>query len=328
MPFEWLTWHAPPGQHPGVAHSQPSVSGAVAALQSARPALHVYVHVAPLQEAPLLWVESQATPHLLQLDTDDSELSQPSASGDVVVQSAYPALQLVYEHVVPLQDRPLEWVESQMVPHAPQLVGDVRLLSQPSESGGVLLQSAQPETHPLYAHDAPLQAPPRLCVVSHELPQVLQVTADVGVSHPSRSGGVASQSAQPGAQAVYTHVVPSQPAPLLWSVSHWFRQPPQCRVDVRDVSQPSVSGAVAALQSARPALQVYVHVAPLQEATPVAVLQATPHAEQFSIVSVEAQAGPPSAVPASGLQVDAAVSHPSVSGAVPALQSERPELHV
>jgi hypothetical protein len=35
-PSEWVVWHAGP-QHPGVAHSQPSVSGAVV-LQSERPA--------------------------------------------------------------------------------------------------------------------------------------------------------------------------------------------------------------------------------------------------------------------------------------------------
>ena len=40
MPFECVVWQLPL-QHPGVLHSQPSVSGAVAALQSVRPALHL-----------------------------------------------------------------------------------------------------------------------------------------------------------------------------------------------------------------------------------------------------------------------------------------------
>jgi hypothetical protein len=48
------------------------------------------------------------------------------------------------------------------------------------------------------------------------------------------------------------HVVPSQPAPELCSVSHWFRQPPQWAVDVSGVSQPFESGGVVS-QSAQPA---------------------------------------------------------------------------
>jgi hypothetical protein len=47
-PSEWLVWHADP-QHPGVAHSHPSVSGA-AVLQSERPAAHMYVQVAPVHD--------------------------------------------------------------------------------------------------------------------------------------------------------------------------------------------------------------------------------------------------------------------------------------
>jgi hypothetical protein len=49
-------------------------------------------------------------------------------------------------------------------------------------------------------------------------------------------------------------VVPLQPAPELCSVSHWFRQPPQCAVDVVGVSQPFESGGVVS-QSAQPAAQ-------------------------------------------------------------------------
>ena len=47
-------------------------------------------------------------------------------------------------------------------------------------------------------------------------------------------------------------VVPSQPAPVLCRLSHWFRQPPQCEVDVSAVSQPFESGGVVS-QSAQPA---------------------------------------------------------------------------
>jgi hypothetical protein len=51
------------------------------------------------------------------------------------------------------------------------------------------------------------------------------------------------------------HVVPSQPAPVLCSVSHWLRQPPQCEVELSDDSHPLVSGGVVS-QSAQPAAQL------------------------------------------------------------------------
>jgi hypothetical protein len=58
-------------------------------LQSAQPAAHpLYVHFVPLQPVPLLWVVSQTLPQPAQLDTLDSELSQPSESGAVLLQSA------------------------------------------------------------------------------------------------------------------------------------------------------------------------------------------------------------------------------------------------
>jgi hypothetical protein len=68
--------------------SQPSRSGAVL-MQSAQPAAQPpYVHVVPLQPVPLLRVVSQTLPQPAQLDTDDNELSQPSMSGAVLLQSA------------------------------------------------------------------------------------------------------------------------------------------------------------------------------------------------------------------------------------------------
>jgi hypothetical protein len=109
-------------------------------------------------------------------------------------------LQLEYEHVVPLQLAPLLCVVSQTVPQAPQLAGDVKLLSQPSVLGGDLLQSAQPETQPVYVQLVPPQAPPKLFEASQETPHAEQPADATGVSQPSVSGGVVSQSAQPGAQ--------------------------------------------------------------------------------------------------------------------------------
>ena len=58
--------HAVP-QHAGVAHSQPSVSGAVPVLQSEAPALHVYEHFVPLQLAADAFVRLHLSPQALQL---------------------------------------------------------------------------------------------------------------------------------------------------------------------------------------------------------------------------------------------------------------------
>ena len=90
-PLVCVVWHAPL-QHPGVAHSQPSVSGAVAALQSLSPALHLYEHVVPLQLAAPVFVLHAAlhAPHVAVEESDDS---QPSVSGAVVLQSAQPVTQ-------------------------------------------------------------------------------------------------------------------------------------------------------------------------------------------------------------------------------------------
>jgi hypothetical protein len=59
----------PVPQHAGVAHSQPSVSGAVALLQSeaAGDVLHVYEHVVPLQVADVAFVRLHLSPQALQL---------------------------------------------------------------------------------------------------------------------------------------------------------------------------------------------------------------------------------------------------------------------
>jgi hypothetical protein len=66
----------------------------------------------------------------------------------------------------------------------------------------------------------PLQLAPELCTMSHATPQALQlVVVLVGVSHPSRSGAVLTQSAQPELQPVYEHVTPLQVAPTLSFVS-------------------------------------------------------------------------------------------------------------
>jgi hypothetical protein len=133
----------------------------------------------------------------------------------------------------------------------------------------------------------PEQVAPMLLFVSQTLAHAPQVSGDDSdVSQPFVSGGVVLQSAQPGAQPVYVHVVPEQVCPRLCTVS----QPPPhtAQVDpVTCVSQPFVSGGVVS-QSAHPgAHPAYVHVVPVQIAPVVCVVvHMAPHAPQLSTVSV------------------------------------------
>jgi hypothetical protein len=126
-----------------VGVSQPLVSGG-AVLQSAQPVSQPeYTQAVPLHEAPLLWVVSHVSPQAPQF-VALVEVSQPSRSGAVVLQSANPALQPVYWHVVPLQLAPVLWVVSQASPQAVQLAAVSVGVSQPFVSGLVLSQSAHP----------------------------------------------------------------------------------------------------------------------------------------------------------------------------------------
>jgi hypothetical protein len=129
--------------------SQPSASGAVV-LQSAQPGAHPeYSHVVPLHAAPVLCVVSHVTPQPLQLVVVFVCVSQPSVSGAVLVQSAHPGEQLAYEQVVPLHVAPPLCSVSHAAPQAPQLVVVMVAVSQPSGSGAVFVQSANPATHPV-----------------------------------------------------------------------------------------------------------------------------------------------------------------------------------
>jgi hypothetical protein len=95
-----------------------------------------------------------------------------------------------------------------------------------------------------------------LWTMSHAFPHPPQsVVVDVDVSHPSVFGAPVLQSAKPGLQLVYLHVVPSQLAPFECSASHLFPHPAQLVMVFVGVSQPSRSGAVVT-QSPKPALQV------------------------------------------------------------------------
>jgi hypothetical protein len=165
-----------------------------------------------------------------------------------------------------LQLAPVLWAVSHFCPQPAQFVIDDSELSHPSVSGGVALQSAQPEAQPLYVQFEmdETQIAPVLCTVSQLWPQPPQLEAETGVSHPFVSGGVVSQSAHPGAQLLYWQVVPLHAGPTLCCVSHASPHAPQLDTVERDVSQPLVSGP-ASLQWSQPDAQPRcVQVAPEQ----------------------------------------------------------------
>jgi hypothetical protein len=90
-------------------------------------------------------------------------------------------------------------------------------------------------------------------VVLHARPHPEQFVTELScVSQPSVFGAVSAlQSPNPLAQ-VYPHFVPSQVAPEALLRLHLFPHAPQLSTLVASVSQPSVFGAVAALQSSLP----------------------------------------------------------------------------
>ena len=91
---------------------------------------------------------SHAWPHALQFDVVERFVSQPLVSGGVVLQSAHPGAQLAYVHALPVHVSPTLCAVSQLWPHPAQFVLDAMRVSQPSVSGGVVLQSAQPGWQP------------------------------------------------------------------------------------------------------------------------------------------------------------------------------------
>jgi hypothetical protein len=144
---------------------------------------------------------SQAAPQAVQLEVVVVGVSQPFVSGGAVLQSAQPVSHPLYVHVVPEHEAPSLCVVSHVWPQAPQLVDPLVAVSQPSRSGGVVLQSAQPAWHPVYEHVAPLHDAPTLWALSHASLQPVQLAVvSVGVSQPFVSGAVLSQSAQPVSQ--------------------------------------------------------------------------------------------------------------------------------
>jgi hypothetical protein len=104
--------------------------------------LQLTTHPVPLQATVPFAGAVQTLLHEPQVESDDRLLSHPLVSGAVRLQSAHPAAQPVYVHVVPVQPAPRLWVVSQEFPHPAHAVMDDKLVEQPPVLGGVVLQSA------------------------------------------------------------------------------------------------------------------------------------------------------------------------------------------
>ena len=92
---------------------------------------------------------SHATPHAVQWVAVSVGVSQPLMSGGALSQSAQPLAQPAYLHAVPSQVAAVLWVVSQAAPQAPQFEVEWVSVSQPSESGAFVLQSARPGAQPV-----------------------------------------------------------------------------------------------------------------------------------------------------------------------------------
>jgi hypothetical protein len=192
-------------------------------------------------------------------------------------------------HVEPLQLAPLLCVVSHVWPHEPQLAAPDICVSQPSVSGGVVTQSAQPALQLEYVHEVPVQLAPLLCTVSQTLLQPPQVDVDMNdVSQPSALGAVVlSQSPQPAAQLLYAHVVPVQVAPMLLAVLHATPHALQFRM-VLVGPHPASAPESGLAPASTPVSALF---------TPVSMLASTP----VPAASFPASLAPPSALESMGM---------------------------
>ena len=185
----------------------------------------------------------QVSPQPAQALTVPVEVSQPGAE----VQSANPALQLTSVQP-PEEQEVVAFGRVQSTPQAPQLVGELRLLSQPLS--GLLSQSSKPGSHTGAQSKLPALRSQLLlpCALLQVLPQEAQLlVVPSWVSQPA----VALQSAKPSAQLICTQVPLLQEASPFGTVQA-TPQVPQFSSVRTLVSQP-LSGIPS--QSLNPAAQ-------------------------------------------------------------------------
>jgi hypothetical protein len=94
------------------------------------------LHEPVAQDAPDAFAGAQGTPHEPQLESDVSDVSQPSESPPP--QLPHPPLHVVMTHVPVAQLSPA-LASSHVRPHEPQLVSEVSDVSQPSAQPPVQL---------------------------------------------------------------------------------------------------------------------------------------------------------------------------------------------
>ena len=149
-----------------------------------------------MHAAPALVAVSHLMPQPPQLLTSLLvAVSQPARSGAPPLQLAKPALQLVYVHETPLHAAPLLRTVSHARPQPVQLVIVFSVVSQPSRSGAVEVQSPKVALQLVYVHPPAPQAAPLEWVVSHTRPQPVQfVVVLSGDSQPFAFEPLVSQS--------------------------------------------------------------------------------------------------------------------------------------
>lgn len=212
-----MVWQLPPLQQPGVAHSHPSVSGAVALLQSEAPALQVYVQVVPLQagDASVPFVAVHTAPHALQL---------------LAVLSA---VHVVPPHVVswqvhaPLWQSGVGWAHGVWFCQLPALLQVCGMLPLQLVSPGEQTPLHTPATHVWFRHGTGLPQVPVRVQVSTPLPTHW---VDEGVHATQvldRHAGVAPEHAVVVCQVpVLSHVWMALPRHRVWPCTHVPAQAP------------------------------------------------------------------------------------------------------
>jgi hypothetical protein len=193
----------------------------------------------------------------------------------------------VNPHAVPLQvSVPFAGDAGHALHDVPHVASAVLLTHAPEHRCWPDAQTHEPAWQvlpPVHALPHPPQFALSVCSLTHALPQAVWPALQVKVHAPLTHAGT----------------------PLVGADVHALPQVPQLVVVVPDVSQPSRSGGVPALQSSSPALHVYAHVVPLHEGTPVLVSHTFVHVPQLVVDASE-------------------VSQPSVLGAVVVMQSAQP----
>ena len=149
-----------------------------------------------MHAAPVLVPVSHLMPQPPQFVTVLVGVSQPSVSGEVVLQSAKPVLQLVYVHFdPPLHAAPLLFVVSHALPQPPHELAS-KGVSQPSSASGAagVVQLAKPGLHVEAQTPPEPQTSVATLVPAQARPQAPQsVVVSIFVSHPFVSGAVVLQ---------------------------------------------------------------------------------------------------------------------------------------